>query len=133
MSMVGVDQSLELHDKVEFHGVLGGIIAPIVSHLLKQLVFELLKFFLFHLAFHQSTGIDVGLGVIAGALILSHGVVELLDGVLSCSFVEEADAHIAGTKHLVVFILGSGACAVGKEVFPTFELDAYTTILVDII
>jgi hypothetical protein len=47
--------------------------------------------------------------------------------------VEEADAHIAGTKHLVVFILGSGASAIGEEVLPTLELDAYATILVDII
>ena len=133
MSMVGVDQSLELHDKVEFHGVLGGIVAPIVSHLLKQLVFELLKFFLFHLAFHQSTGIDIGFGVIAGALVFSYGVVELLDGVLSCSFVEEADTHIAGTEHLVVLILRTSACAIGKEILPFLEFNTYATIFVDVI
>ena len=118
MSKAIIDQSLELHDKVEFHGVLGGIVAPVVSHLLKQLVFELLKFFLFHLAFHQSTGIDIGLGVIASALVFSYGVVELLNSVLSCSFVEEADTHIAGAEHLVVLILCTCACAVGKEILP---------------
>ena len=93
----------------------------------------MLKFFLFHLAFHQSTGIDIGLGVIAGALVFSYGVVELLDGVLSCSFVEEADTHIAGTEHLVVFILGAVASAVGKEILPFLEFNAYAAIFVDVI
>jgi hypothetical protein len=46
---------------------------------------------------------------------------------------EEADTHIAGAEHLVVLILGTCACAVGKEVLPTLELDAYTAILVDVI
>ena len=46
---------------------------------------------------------------------------------------EEADAHIAGTEHLVVLILGTCACAIGKEILPTLELDAYTAILVDVI
>ena len=71
--------------------------------------------------------------MVACALVFGYGVVELLDGVLPCSPVEEADAHIASAKHLVVLILGTCTCAVGKEVFPTLELDAYATILVDII
>jgi hypothetical protein len=71
--------------------------------------------------------------VIASALVFGYSVVELLNGVLSCALVEEADAHIAGTKHLVVLILGACASAIGKEIFPTLELDAYTAILVDVI
>ena len=133
MSMVGVNQSLELHDKVEFHGIFGGIVAPIVSHLLKQLFFELLEFFIFHFALNQSTDIDVGHRVIAGALVFGYSVVELLNSVLSCSLMEKTDTHIVITEHFIVFILGTGACAVGEEILPTPKFDAYATRFVNVI
>ena len=118
---------------MQFHGIVGGIVAPVVAKGLKQVFFETRQFVRLNFAVHKSTNIDVGLGVVLIRLIFLESLIKLLDGVFSGLGVEHAYANVTRADNPVIVVLRPFACAISRKVFPTAALDADAAALEDIV
>ena len=126
-------ETLKLHDKMEIHAVITGIVAPIMANALEELVLERLEFVGFDLALYKSAYIDEGLGMTVIGFVFIQSLFKLLDGILSSLFMEHTDAHIAGAYGLIVDILRPFTCAISGEVLPSAAFDADTPWLVYVV
>ena len=126
-------ESLKLHDKMEIHAVITGIVAPIMANALEELVLERLEFVSLDLALYKSAYINEGLGMTVIGSVFIQSLFKLLDGILSSLFMEHTDAHIAGAYGLIVDILRPFTCAISGEVLPSAAFDADTPWLVYVV
>ena len=126
-------ETLKLHDKMEIHAVITGIVAPIMANALEELVLERLEFVGFDLTFYKSAYINEGLGMTVIGSVFIQSLFKLLDGILTCLFMEHTDAHIAGAYGLIVDILRPFTCAISGEVLPSAAFDADTPWLVYVV
>ena len=130
---LGRHQAFKLHDEVQFHGIVGGIIAPVVTKGLKQVFFETHQLFRLNFAVHKSTNIYVGLGVVLIRLIFLECLIKLLDGVFPGLGVEHAYANVTRADNPVIVVLRPFACAISRKVFPSAALDADAAALKDVV
>ena len=126
-------ESLKLHDKMEIHAVITGIVAPIMANALEELVLERLEFVSLDLALYKSAYINEGLGMTVIGSVFIQSLFKLLNSILSSLFMEHTDAHIAGAYGLIVDILRSFTCAISGEVLPSAAFDADTPWLVYVV
>ena len=126
-------ETLKLHDKMEIHAVITGIVAPIMANALEEFVLERLEFVGFNLALYKSAYINEGLGMTVIGSVFIQSLFKLLDGILSSLFMEHTDAHIAGAYGLIVDILRPFTCAISGEVLPSAAFDADTPWLVYVV
>ena len=117
-------QALKLHDKVQVHSVITGIVAPIMAYAPEEFVLERLEFVGLDLALYKSAYINEGLGTSVADLVCIQSLIELFEGILSRLFMKQTDAHIAGAYGLIVDILRPFACAISGEVLPSAAFDA---------
>ena len=110
---------LQLHDKMQLHGIVGGIVAPIMPHPIEQIFLESFQCLVLHFTFYQGTNIDKCLGVTLILHIFVQGLIELLYGVFSRFAVKHTDTNIAGTYYAVVVVLSTGSGAKCRKIFPT--------------
>ena len=126
-------QALKLHDEVQVHSLITGIVAPIMAYALEEFVLERLEFVGLDFALYKSAYINEGLGTSVADLVCIQSLIELFEGILSRLFMKHADAHIAGAYGLIVDILRPFACAISGEVLPSAAFDADTPWLIYVV
>ena len=126
-------QALKLHDEVQVHSVITGIVAPIMANALEEFVLERLEFAGLDLALYKSAYINEGLGTSVADLVCIQSLIELFEGILSGLFMKQTDAHIAGAYGLIVDILRPFTSAISGEVLPSAAFDADTPWLVYVV
>ena len=104
-----------------------------MAYALEEFVLERLEFVGLDLALYKSAYINEGPGTSVADLVCIQSLIELFEGILSCLFMKQTDAHIAGAYGLIVDILRPFASAVSGEVLPSAAFDADTPWLVYVV
>ena len=126
-------KTLKLHNKLEVHAVITGIVAPVMANALEELVLERLEFVGFQLAFHKSAYVNEGLGMGVTGFVPIHSLSKLFDGVFSCNLMKHTDTQVAGTHGLIVGILRPFPGAISGKVLPSAAFDADAPWFVDVV
>ena len=118
---------------MQFHSIIGRIVAPIVPYLFKQIFLEFCKLCFLELSISQRTNIDISLGSLFVDIILVECLVKLFDSEFSTLTMKHSYAHITLSHYFVIVILSASASTMSCKIFPTFQFNAYTTRLIYIV